>query len=383
VNHVDSARVVVSLLRAGHEQVFVEGEADSVIVNTCGVTAESERRCRRVVRAAVGFGRQVLVMGCAPKVSVGGWCGGVDGVEVLGTVEGVCEKFGSVDCGSLCDGDRTRPCVVVQWGCDNVCSYCAVRGARGSHFSVPVADVVHAVRGCATVSAEVVLAGINLAAWGCERTTEPSGSRVSELIDAILTETEVRRLRLSSLGPQFLGTGFFRVFAQERVCDHLHLSVQSGSESVLARMCRGYGVGEVEWIVREARRVRPYVAVTGDFIVGFPGETEADFSETMSFAQRLGFAQLHVFPFSARDGTVAAGMADQVSASVKKDRARRLIDLGGRLRSEFVGAQEGRVVSVVVLRDGTGVSTNGLRFGAVGGCVGDVVDCVIDPRMLC
>jgi len=194
----------------------------------------------------------------------------------------------------------------------------------------------------------------------------------------ILRETKVRRIRLSSLGPQYLSGQFFEVLRDNRVCDHLHLSVQSGSPSVLRRMCRGHGVGEVEQAAREARRVRPDVAITGDFIVGFPGETEAEFQQTLSLVERAGFAQLHVFPFSPREGTEAMGMSDHISTEEKKARVARLMAVGQTLWHRFLGTQQGRCGSAIVLRDGTAITSNNIRLRGVKGRPGSVVDVVVD-----
>ena len=387
VNLADSLRVVSSLLRDGHEQVNSEEEAELVVVNSCAVTSEADRKCRSFGRSVWRDGKRVVVIGCGPRIAREEWgeCGA--GIDVLFSDLEVATRFGIVDgAGSFCTISgvpvragrvRGRGTVVIQRGCDDICAYCAARIARGPHVSVSLSDVLsqvddHVAAGCV----EVVLAGINLAAWGCETTLDPSGSQLSLLLEAILEKTQVARVRLSSLGPQYLSSQFFRVFGDDRVCDHLHLSVQSGSDSVLKAMRRGHSTREVERVVSEARKIRSGVAISADFIVGFPGETDRDFNETLDLVMRVGFAQLHVFPFSPRRGTPAFEMLDQVPSEVKRQRVSRLIEIGRNQRADYIRSQCGSKLKAVALPDGTAITSNGIRLkhrAAVGGVVFDVV----------
>jgi threonylcarbamoyladenosine tRNA methylthiotransferase MtaB len=278
---------------------------------------------------------------------------------------------------------RTRLPVAVQTGCDDVCAFCITRVARGPHRSLPAAEVVRQVAEAeANGVREVVLTGVNLAAWGCEDTRRPEGSRLAALLERLLRETGVPRIRLSSLGPQYLGGGFFEVLSDPRVCDHLHLSVQSGSPVVLARMGRGHGVGEVLRAAGAARRVRPDVALTADFITGFPGETGGEHSETLGLVEAVGFARLHVFPYSARAGTPAAALPRQVPTEVRKDRARELRRMGERLRAEFVRTQYGRRRQVLVETDGSGLTTNYVRLRVPGVAEGELAEVEVTPETL-
>ncbi len=380
MNLLDSARVAAALCDAGHEQVASEVQADVVLVNSCTVTAESDRKSRRAAHAAQRDGKSVCVLGCGPRVDLEAWKRAVAGVEVYASEKALCGRFGAAE-GARCVHHRTRLPVAIQHGCDNTCVYCITRVARGPHRSVPQEEVLRAVREVAVGGGyEVVLTGINLAAWGCSLTTRPSESGLALLLKSILRETSIGRVRLSSLGPQYLDRRFFEVFADERVCDHLHLSVQSGSLSVLRQMARGHGVVEVEQSAYWAREARPDVALTADFIVGFPGEGEDDFRQTLQLAERVGFAQLHVFPFSPREGTLAFGLPDQVPDGEKKQRAARLSAVGRALREQFLRSQHGRRVQALVLRDGTAITSNYLRLRGARGERGRLVDVVIDVR---
>ena len=380
MNLLDSARVAAALCDAGHEQVASEVQADVVLVNSCTVTAESDRKSRRAAHAAQRDGKRVVVLGCGPRVDLAAWKRAVAGVEAYASEQELCGRFGAAQ-GVRCDHHRTRLPVAIQHGCDNTCAYCITRVARGPHRSVPQEEVLRAVREVALGGGyEVVLTGINLAAWGCSLTTRPSESGLALLLKSILQETSIGRVRLSSLGPEYLDRRFFEVFADDRVCDHLHLSVQSGSLSVLRRMGRGHGIVEVEQAACWAREARPDVALTADFIVGLPGESEHDFCQTLQLAERVGFAQLHVFPFSPREGTVARRLPDQVSDGEKKQRAARLSALGRALRERFLRSQHGRRGQALMLRDGTAITSNYLRLRGAGGERGSLVDVVIDVR---
>jgi threonylcarbamoyladenosine tRNA methylthiotransferase MtaB len=380
MNLLDSARVAAALCDTGHEQVASEAEADVVLVNSCTVTAESDRKSRRAAHAAQREGKRVAVLGCGPRVDLEAWKRSVAGVEVYASEQALCGSFGAAQ-GDRCVHQRTRLPVAIQHGCDNTCAYCITRVARGPHRSVPQDEVLRLVREVTLRGGhEVVLTGINLAAWGCSLTTRPSESGLALLLKAILRETSIGRVRLSSLGPEYLDLRFFAAFADERICDHLHLSVQSGSLSVLRRMGRGHGVAEVEQAACWARQARPDVALTADFIVGFPGESEDDFRQTLQLAERVGFAHLHVFPFSPREGTVAATLPDKIPDVEKKRRAARLSALGRALREQFLRSQHGRRGQALMLRDGTAITSNYLRLRGARGERGSLVDVVIDVR---
>jgi threonylcarbamoyladenosine tRNA methylthiotransferase MtaB len=269
--------------------------------------------------------------------------------------------------------------VAIQTGCDDTCSFCITRIARGAHRSHPVQRIVEHVRTAAELGIrEVVLTGINLAAWGSSHTkSAPAEARLGELLRHLLDETGISRIRLSSLGPQYLRQDFFTAFADPRVCDHLHLSIQSGSDSVLKRMDRGHDAATVERVVERARALRPDLALTADFIVGFPGETGTEFAATAGLVERLGFAKLHVFPFSPREGTPAAALPDGLDPAERKRRAAELRALGQATRRIFLDSQLGRRHTVLTERNETGLTTNYIRVRTPGAAEGDLVETVL------
>jgi len=281
-------------------------------------------------------------------------------------------------------GSRTRLPVAIQTGCDNLCTFCITRVARGRHRSLAVDDIVrqidlaleHDIR-------EVVLTGINLAAWGCEDSNHPEQARLHELLEAIITRTEMPRIRLSSIGPQFIQPAFFDVYQDERICDYLHISLQSGSNGVLERMIRGHGTEEVYRIAEQARAARPDTAIAADVIAGFPGETDAEHRETLAFLEATGFAKLHVFPYSTREGTPAATLPEQLSQEIKKERAGEIRELARTMRVAFLDSQMGKNFKVLVENSGNnGLTTNYIRMQVENAQMGDIVESILTPENL-
>jgi len=375
MNWLDSARLAAALQTAGHQQTEDEVEADYVFVNTCTVTAEADRKSRQTVNKAGHGQKQVAVMGCGPRVDTGIWQQQSGDALVFADESAMFAHFGvEADSLQLPLSSRTRLPVAIQTGCDNLCTFCITRVARGRHRSLAVDDIVrqidlaleHDIR-------EVVLTGINLAAWGCEDSNHPEQARLHELLEAILLRTEMPRIRLSSLGPQFVQPGFFDVYQDERICDYLHLSLQSGSEGVLERMVRGHGTAEVYRIAERARAVRPDTALSADIIAGFPGETETEHRETLALLEAIAFAKLHVFPYSSREGTPAATLPDQVEQAVKKVRAGEIRELAKVLRQRFIASQMGHTLSVLAEGSGSnGLSGNYIRVHLANAAPGEI-----------
>ena len=379
MNQLDSARVAAVLQHAGYVRAQSEAEADWVLVNSCTVTAQSDRKSRQAANAAVRTRKKVAVLGCGPRVDGRRWREQLPGVEIFDTDHGLVSHLGiETELVPFPVTSRTRLPVAIQHGCDDTCTFCITRVARGRHRSEPAPRIVEHLREATQRGIkEVVLTGINLAAWGCAHSKRPEQSRLHELLFRLLEDTDMPRIRLSSLGPQYLGSGFFEALAEPRICEHVHLSVQSGSASVLQRMQRGHGIEAVFAAAEAARRVRPDVALTADFIVGFPGEDEAEFQDTLRLAEELGFAKLHVFPFSPRQGTPASTMAGQLSVGEKKGRCGELRQLGRRLRERFLSSQLGRVTQVLVEDDESGLTGNYIRLQVAGGKDGELRDLAI------
>jgi len=318
------------LRSAGAELVDAPEEADLCIFNSCTVTGaaagKSRRKVRQLVRRAPGA--QIVVTGChatqapeelraiAPQVLA------VDNQHKGDIVALVRARMGEVSPpqGESLWGLRTRAFVKVQDGCDNQCTYCVVRLARGPQRSRPPEEVLEAVQSrVAEGYQEVVLTGVHVGAYGRDL-----GTDLAHLVRLLLERTQVRRLRLSSIEPHDLRPDFLGLWEDARLCPHLHLPLQSGCDATLRRMGRRYTAGEFAALVVRAREAIPDLAVTTDVIVGFPGESDEEFAETLAFVERMDLARVHVFPFSPRPGTPAATMPDQVPPPVIRERHQAL-----------------------------------------------------------
>ncbi|MBM6688275.1 MiaB/RimO family radical SAM methylthiotransferase [Collinsella tanakaei] len=365
VNRVESDRMTVDFARAGFGLVD-EDEADLVVINTCAVTGEAEAKTRKAVRHAVNLPRKpyVVVTGCAVNLHPDSLAELSDRVviepmktdvaaraaDLLGFGEtGACD--GGLDSRELADLlGRSRLGVKIQDGCNNRCTYCIVWKARGPERSVPVDAVLEQVREAhAAGIPEVVLTGVNLGAYD-GMGPDDDHVEIDELLDAILTETNIPHVRLSSIEPMDVSERLVRRMAAEprRVAPFLHLPVQSGCTATLQRMGRPYSAEEFERTVARIREILPAASISGDLIVGFPGETDEEFEQTRVFVERVGFSRLHVFRYSARPGTIAAEMPDQVAPEVMADRSlaiRKLVERTARADAQArIGTTERAVV---------------------------------------
>jgi len=337
--------------QAGHQPVSCPEQADLCIVNSCTVTHVAARKSRQLIRRLHRANPVVpiIVTGCYAEMSPEA-VREIEGVElVVGNerkaqlVEIVEELLGitgrppEIGIRGLRVDSRTRALVKIQDGCNNHCTYCIVRLARGRERSRPLSEVVAEVQELTAAGyKEVVLTGVNIGAYGRDR-----GTDLVHLVRAILIETDLPRLRLSSIEPWEVSDELLTLWEDPRLCRHLHLPLQSGCDETLRRMGRRYTSSEFSALVHRIRAAVPELAVTTDIIVGFPGETEAEFAQSKAFVERMAFARLHVFPYSPRPGTPAAQFPDQVPPAVKKQRAQCMRAVGERaswsFRQRFVG----------------------------------------------
>jgi threonylcarbamoyladenosine tRNA methylthiotransferase MtaB len=240
---------------------------------------------------------------------------------------------------------RQRAFVKVQDGCRHRCAYCVITLARGDERSRPIQELVSQVQGLVDAGVEeVVLTGVHLGGYG----TEPSEQGLTGLVRALLDQTGIRRLRLGSLEPWDLAPGFWGLFADPRLMPHLHLPIQSGSRAVLRRMTRRGGPRQFLDLAAAARRAVPDINLTTDIIAGFPGETEAEWGETLAMVREIGFGDIHAFPYSPRPGTRAAELPGQVPAEVRQARTLALRRLAIGLRRAALGRLIGKRVEVLV-----------------------------------
>ncbi len=327
---------------AGHQVVASPEAAQLMVVNSCAVTATAARKSRKLV---AGLHRRnpaakLVLTGCYAELepAAAAALAGVDLVignrdkdRLVDRVEAEIDPATMPALAAEPDADhvyadpgRTRAFVKVQDGCRNRCGYCVVTLARGEERSRPIDEVVDEVDALiATGYREVVLTGVHLGGFGSDH-----GADLTALVGALLARTEVPRLRLSSLEPWDLPADFFALWRDPRLMPHLHLPLQSGSDRVLRRMSRRSSTASYLELVDTARAAIPDLTLTTDIIVGYPGEDQAAWAETLAMARRIGFAHLHIFAFSARPGTRAASLPDRVPAEVIRDRSAELHALG-------------------------------------------------------
>jgi len=257
-------------------------------------------------------------------------------------------------------GDRTRPNLKVQDGCSNKCSFCIIPSVRGLSRSAPLDSVLAQMNALAARYSEVVLSGINLGRWGRDL---PGALRFADLVKIILDQTPVQRLRISLVEPMDWSSDLIELMAREpRIARHVHMPLQSGSDSVLKRMYRKYRVRHYASRLDLVHRLMPGAAIGADVMTGFPGETDSEFDETIRFIEQQPFTYLHVFTYSERPGTFAASITDQVPVEVRRQRTHVLRQLAEVKNLQFRMSLIGKRVSAVTLNNQTALTTNFLHI---------------------
>ena len=384
VNHYETEAMRELFVQAGWEIADFSSVADVYVVNTCTVTQTSDTKSRQMIARAhrVNPDALVVAVGCysqtAPETvaaleGVGLVVGTSGRKEIVSRVtEALAAKSGESFVSTLAEmrefeplsavrDSRTRATLKIQDGCVNFCAYCIIPYARGPLRSRPPEEISQEVASLAREGyKEIVLTGIHLASYGRDLTAPDI-----TLLDAIARASApdgIRRIRLGSLEPLFVTEPVARALSENhKICRQFHLSLQSGSNTVLKRMNRRYSAEEYLSAVELLRTYMPDCAVTTDVIAGFPGETEGEHAETLAFCERAAFARIHVFPFSLRKGTKAEQLTDHLPKAVKEARAKELIGLGKRLTQAYLLSQLGSVVEVLAESDGTGYSGNYIR----------------------
>ncbi len=348
------------------------GVTDTVVVNTCAVTAEAERQARQTVRRLRRERPEatIVVTGCAAQIAPDRWAAMPEVDRVLGNADKLLPdafaaggpKLAVADimqvretAGHLVDGfdGRARAFVEVQQGCDHRCTFCIIPFGRGPSRSVAIGAIVDRVR--ALVGAgyrEVVLTGVDLTAYGADLPGRPTLGQMTRRLLALVPE--LPRLRLSSLDPAEMDEDIYRLLADEpRLMPHLHLSLQAGDEMILKRMKRRHSPADALRAADRARTLRPGLVLGADLIAGFPTEDDAMFANTLAHVGDLGLVWLHVFPYSPRPGTPAARMP-QVPGPLVRERARLLREAGSAAARRYLAARVGSTASVLVEADGRG-----------------------------
>ena len=359
LNQSEIEMMAAQFRKAGHIVVDDAGKADLVVVNTCAVTSAAASDSRQKIRQAAHKGAsQIIATGCwatlEPQAALN--LPGVENVVLNENKDNLVSEFLHItplifDLEPLAreplPGDhlRTRAFLKVQDGCDNFCTFCITRVARGKGVSRPLAEVMVDVKSALDGGVkEIVLTGVHLGSWGKDI---DHTLHLRDLIETILNETNVQRLRLSSLEPWDLGEDFFSLWEDPRLCPHLHLPLQSGSGAILKRMARKTTPEKYMRIVQDARAVVPDMAITTDMIVGFPGETDELFEESMAFVRQVNFAGGHIFPFSARPGTAAATYEHQIPKAIRKRRSAAMRAVFAEMTHQYQSAYLGKTAEVL------------------------------------
>ena len=367
VNQYETNAMMQKMIEAGYEVVDFEAKADIYIINTCTVTNMADKKSRQMLRrvkeinpeailVAVGCYAQVakekleqipeidLILGINEKNDIVKY---VEQASKNTYVSDVLHQTEFLDFGDVTYTEKTRAVIKVQDGCNQFCSYCIIPYARGRIRSRKPESVIKEITDVAKEGIkEVVITGIHIASYGKDFNTE---YRLIDLLEEIQKVDGVQRIRLGSLEPTLITEEFVtRLKKLSKICDHFHLSLQSGCDETLKRMNRKYTTDQFSHVVELLRNAYPEVHLTTDVIVGFPGETEEEFNKTYEFLKEIKFYKLHVFKYSPRSGTVAAKMPNQIDGNIKEERSNKLIELSDENEKEYNQKYIGKEVEVLL-----------------------------------
>ena len=377
VNQYETQAMEQELTRRGHEIVPFDGAADAYIVNTCSVTAVSDKKSRQMIRRCRKLNEHAVVAACgcyvqthsdeAAGLGLDLIAGTGDRMAFLDLLEQAAREkepltllddalrrraFEVLPAGGM--AERTRAMLKVEDGCVNFCTYCIIPYARGPVRSLPKAEAVAQTRRLREEGyRELVITGIEISGWGHDL---KNGETLIDLLEAVSDTAGEMRLRLGSLEPRTITEDFCRRAARlPNLCPHFHLSMQSGCDDTLRRMNRKYDTARFYESVSLLRQYFDRPAITTDLITGFPGETEEEFAQTLAFIERCGFAAMHIFPYSVRPGTKAAAMPDQCTAAVKEQRAARAAETAERMKQAYLRGCIGQTYPVLFEQEKNGL----------------------------
>ena len=322
--------------------------ADIYIVNTCAVTNAAYSKCRSAIIKLIALNStaKIIIYGCAASNLK------KDGLPAY-------QYFFKSDQAKLSKyliqkyavkknknnsyiSVYKRPLIKIQDGCSNYCSYCAVPYLRTAAYNKPLKDIVETAQKYEQNNySEVVLTGLNIGKYHF------NDMNLADVLEVLIDNTKKIRIRISSINPEDINDGFVRIFNNNRICNYLHLSLQSGSDDILKKMNRSYSSAEYYNAITRLKKVKQNLSISTDVIVGFPSESDEDFDKTYGFIEKCDFTKIHVFRYSPKKGTVAASMPNQVQEKIKKERAERLNELSSRLHKSYLEKQVGRRLSVI------------------------------------
>lgn len=362
--------MIQKFIEAGYEIVDFEQKADVYIINTCTVTNMADRKSRQILRRAKQINKEsvIVAVGCYAQTHKEE-IEKIDEIDlILGNneknnivqivekyykdktqkiqVENIDKQKEFLDFGTITYTEKTRAVIKVQDGCNNFCSYCLIPYARGRVRSRSSKSVIEEITNIAQRGIkEVVITGIHIASYGKDFEED---YKLIDLLENINKIEGLKRIRLGSLEPQIITEDFVKRLSKlDKICNHFHLSLQSGCTETLKRMNRKYTAEEFKQSANLLRKYFDNVALTADVIVGFPGETEKEFEETYEFLKNIKFTKIHVFKYSPREGTRAAVMPNQIDGNIKEERSKKLIELSNADEEEFLDKQIGKNLKVL------------------------------------
>ena len=384
VNQYETNAMIEQFVKSNYEIVDFEEIADIYVINTCTVTNMSDRKSRQVIRRVKQLNPNsiLVVTGCYAQVAakelenieeIDLIIGNTEKKDIVNIIETYCTRNVGADVGidpqannttkiNLTDinnqkefidfgtttyTEKTRAVIKVQDGCNNFCSYCIIPYAKGRVRSRKIENVIEEIKSIVKKGIkEVVITGIHIASYGLD--FEDKNIRLIDLLEEINKIPELKRIRLGSLEPNIITNEFVeRLKKVDKICDHFHLSLQSGCINTLKRMNRKYTTDDFDKVVTRLRNAFPNVALTTDIIVGFPGETDEEFNTTYKYLEKIKFYQMHIFKYSQRKGTRAAVMPNQIDGKIKEQRSRKLIELSNKNEKEFLNKYVGKDVEVL------------------------------------
>jgi len=357
LNQAETESLANRFSQAGFQLVTPGDGADIYIANTCTVTHIADRKSRHWLRLTRRRNPQALIIatGCYAQRNRQELARLADLVvdnkekeHLLALTQALSLKGRGLGDGETKQSQmpaatvRTRSLIKIQDGCHSPCTYCIVPKVRPHEYSLPASQIIDEVKQKVALGyKEVVLTGTKVGSY------KDDGADLKDLVQRILTSTGIERLRLSSLQPSEISSEFLALWQDERLCRHFHLALQSGSETVLQRMRRSYTLDQYQRTINLIKEMIPEVAITTDIMVGFPGESDEEFEQSYSFCQQAGFANIHVFPFSSRPETAAAGMPEQIKDKVKRERNQRMLELSRSCRRRFCEQFLGQTMPVL------------------------------------
>lgn len=369
VNQYESEALAQMLMKKNYEVTHEFCKSDVYIINTCSVTNVSDRKSRQLIRKCMHFNNDpiIAVTGCYSQAKPEE-VSNIEGVDIVVGTDNKTqlidliekefskrEKIISVEKDNISNSfdfeplksyvEKTRAIIKIQDGCNSFCSYCIIPYVRGRCRSRDKDEILKEVKMLAQNGyKEIVLSGIHVSNYGID-TEDMTFAKLLLMIEAV---EGIERIRLSSVEPLAFNEEFFEVFKKsKKICPHFHISLQSGSDTVIKRMNRHYDTAFFENAVKRLREINPLTSVTTDVIVGFPEETDEEFNETLCFIEKIRFLKVHTFKYSRRDGTKASEMKNQVPESVKDIRSKKVIELSDKIEKEVINSLKGKTLSVL------------------------------------